>query len=49
MLLEDQGIANTAANLGAEYILVIGGCGFIGSHALWKLAKARHNARFLPD
>jgi hypothetical protein len=46
LLSEDQGIENTAANLGAEYILVVGGCGFIGSHTVWELAKAGHNACF---
>jgi UDP-glucose 4-epimerase len=26
-----------------EYILVVGGCGFIGSHTVWELQKAGHN------
>lgn len=27
----------------ALYILVVGGCGFIGSHTVWELAKAGYN------
>ncbi|CAG8950736.1 hypothetical protein HYFRA_00002947 [Hymenoscyphus fraxineus] len=26
-----------------QYILVVGGCGFIGSHTVWELAKAGYN------
>ena len=26
-----------------SYILVVGGCGFIGSHTVWELAKAGYN------
>lgn len=28
-----------------RYILVVGGCGFIGSHTVWELAKAGYNVR----
>jgi hypothetical protein len=31
------------SRLDDTYILVIGGCGFIGSHTVWELAKAGHN------
>jgi len=26
-----------------EHILVVGGCGYIGSHTVWELAKAGYN------
>lgn len=26
-----------------QHILVVGGCGFIGSHTVWELAKAGYN------
>ena len=32
---------------GAQYILVVGGCGFIGSHTVWELAKAGYNVSLL--
>ena len=28
-----------------EHILVVGGCGYIGSHTVWELAKAGYNVR----
>jgi UDP-glucose 4-epimerase len=28
-----------------RFILVVGGCGFIGSHTVWELAKAGYNVR----
>jgi UDP-glucose 4-epimerase len=28
---------------GTQHILVVGGCGFIGSHTVWELAKAGYN------
>ncbi|KAH7383584.1 hypothetical protein BKA64DRAFT_629311 [Cadophora sp. MPI-SDFR-AT-0126] len=36
----DHGINNIS---GAQHILVVGGCGFIGSHTVWELAKAGYN------
>jgi UDP-glucose 4-epimerase len=30
----------------APHILVVGGCGFIGSHTVWELAKAGYNVGF---
>ena len=32
-----------------QYILVVGGCGFIGSHTVWELAKAGYNVSFSTD
>lgn len=46
LLLDNiQHVEGTEENsrLANSYILVVGGCGFIGSHTVWELAKAGHN------
>ena len=49
LLLDGQGVENTVESSGPkQYILVVGGCGFIGSHTVWELAKAGHNVSPLP-
>lgn len=32
----------------SQHILVVGGCGFIGSHTVWELAKAGYSVCFAP-
>jgi len=32
-----------------KQILVVGGCGYIGSHTVWELAKAGHNVRSIDN
>jgi UDP-glucose 4-epimerase len=44
LLLDDQSVHGSATE---EYILVVGGCGFIGSHTVFELAKAGYNVSLL--
>jgi len=42
LLFDEEDIAN-AVHRSDQYILVVGGLGFIGSHTCWELAKAGYN------
>lgn len=43
ILFDDIDLDFAQKSSNAPYILVVGGCGFIGSHTVWELAKAGYN------
>ncbi|KAE8453839.1 hypothetical protein EG329_009351 [Mollisiaceae sp. DMI_Dod_QoI] len=43
VLFDDIDLDLVQKSINALYILVVGGCGFIGSHTVWELAKAGYN------
>lgn len=43
VLFDDIDLDFSFQAINAPYILVVGGCGFIGSHTVWELAKAGYN------
>ncbi len=43
VLFDDIDLDLVQKSINAPYILVVGGCGFIGSHTVWELAKAGYN------